>query len=71
MQRIGNGLFYAGLVALLVGLLGLLSQLLRSVGVPFVFPVSPWYGPFLGGLLLAAVGFALRRKPVSSDGPIA
>lgn len=70
MQRLGNGLFYAGLAALVVGLLGLLSQLLRYLGVPFVFPVSPWYGPFLGGLLLTAVGWALRRQPVSADRPV-
>lgn len=71
MQRIGNGLFFAGLAALAVGLLGLLSQLLRYVGVPFVFPVSPWYGPLLGGLLLAVIGWVLRRQPAPADRPVA
>lgn len=67
MQRLGQWLFFAGLAALVVGLLGLLSVLLRKLGVPFVFDVSPWYGPFLGGILIAAVGWALRRQPVSVD----
>ena len=71
MQRLGYGMFYAGLAAMVVGLLGLLSQLLRYVGVPFVFTVSPWYGPFLGGVLLTVVGWALRRQPLSADRPAA
>ena len=69
MQRLGQGLFFAGLAALVVGLLGLLSMLLRTLGVPFNFNVSPWYGPFLGGVLLVAVGWALRRQPVPVDRP--
>ena len=69
MQRLGQGLFFAGLAALVVGLLGLLSMLLRYLGVPFVFDVSPWYGPFPGGILLAAVGWALRRQRLSADRP--
>jgi hypothetical protein len=64
MRGLGNVLFFAGLASFVIGLLGLLSLLLRQLGVPFVFAVTPWYGPFLGGLLLTAVGWALRRQPV-------
>lgn len=62
MQRFGQVLWYAGLAAMIVGGLGLLSMLVQWLGVAFVFPVSPWYGPFLGGALLAAVGWALKRS---------
>jgi hypothetical protein len=62
MQRIGNGLLIAGIVAIVIGLLGLLSMLANRLGVAFVFPVKPWYGPFLGGVVLAAVGWFVRRR---------
>lgn len=62
MIRLGTGLLIVGMVALAIGLLGLLSMGLRWLGVPFVFAVSPWYGPFLGGLLLASIGWFLRRR---------
>jgi TM2 domain-containing membrane protein YozV len=62
MQRLGTGLLIAGLVAVAIGLLGLLSLLLQRLGVAFVFAVTPWYGPFLGGVLLAAFGWFLRRR---------
>ncbi len=66
MQKLGKVLFFAGLAAFVIGLLGLISLVLRYLGVPFVFPVTPWYGPFLGGLLLVAVGSALRRQSVTA-----
>lgn len=62
MQRIGNGLLLTGAVAIVIGLLGLLSMLANWLGVAFVFPVKPWYGPFLGGVLLTAIGWFVRRK---------
>lgn len=62
MQRLGTGLSIAGMVAFAIGLIGLMSRIVQWLGVAFVFAVSPWYGPFLGGLLLAAIGWFLRRS---------
>ena len=62
MRQLGAGLMIAGAVALVVGLMGLLSMLLQSMGVAFVFAVTPWYGPFLGALVLLGVGWFVRRQ---------
>ncbi len=64
MQKLGTGLLVVGAVALGVGLLSLLSVLLRLIGVEFRFVVTPWYGPFVAGLILAAVGWFLRQQRV-------
>jgi tetrahydromethanopterin S-methyltransferase subunit C len=64
MQGLGTGLLVVGAVALGVGLLGLLSMLLRRLGIEFRFVVDPWYGPLLGGLALLVVGRLLRRRLV-------
>ena len=68
MQRFGSGLVIVGLLALAVGVLGLLSLLLQWMGVAFVFPVTPWYGPLLGGLVLIVVGGLMRRPSASAAG---
>ena len=63
MRRFGRVMLIAGFAAMVVGLLGLLSLLLKQVGVAFEFAVAPWYGPFLGGAVFVAVGWVLRRQP--------
>jgi hypothetical protein len=65
MKKLGSGLLVVGAAALVLGLLGLLPGLLRLIGVEFQFVVTPWYAPFLAGLLLVAVGWFLRRQPVA------
>ncbi len=62
MQRYSGGFMVAGLTAMAVGLLGLLSRLLQQFGVEFVFTVAPWYGPVAGGALLAGIGWLLRPR---------
>jgi hypothetical protein len=62
MRRLGTGLLIAGLVAVAIGLLGLLSLGLQRLEVAFVFVVTPWYGPFLGGVFLAVLGCYLRWR---------
>ena len=62
MQRFGSYLVIAGIVALVVGCLGLVARLLGWVGFGFDILVTPWYGPFLGGLLLIIAGRLLERQ---------
>jgi hypothetical protein len=67
MHRLGKILTVVGIAAIVVGLLGLLSLLLQKLGVEFAFVVAPWYGPFLGGVLLVGIGVLLRRRPSQPD----
>lgn len=61
MHRFGNILVIVGIIALVVGVVGVIARLLGWVGVGFEFLVTPWYGPFLGGLLLIIAGRLLER----------
>ena len=71
MRKIGNVLFAVGIVTVGVGFLGLLSHLLQWAGVSFRFVVAPWYGPLLGGMLLAVAGWMLRRQSAGPAPPAA
>ena len=56
----------AGLLLLLLGIVGLVLGVLAMIGIPFLQPTgstgdtaAPGAGPILGGLLMIVVGFVL------------
>ena len=70
MRTFGIVLFWAGLAAFGVGLLGLFSILLQRLGVAFDFRVRPWYGPFLGAILFLIAGRVVRRQFPVANSPV-
>ncbi|VTS08276.1 hypothetical protein [Tuwongella immobilis] len=67
MQSLGTTLLVIGIGCVAVGTVGLVSVLLGMLGVSFEFIVRPWYGPFLGGALLAGIGWSVRRQTPPSN----
>ena len=67
MSKLPATLITVGVVCLVIGLLGLLSKLLAFTDVDFVFRVTQWYGPFIAGLVLVAIGWIIRLKQNSKS----
>jgi uncharacterized membrane protein len=56
-------LFILGFILIVAALLGIVSRLVRPLGVHFVFNITSFWAPFLFGISLVVIGFILRVEP--------
>lgn len=61
MLKIAKSLRVGGIALVGVAFLGLVSPLLRDLGIDFRFHVSSVGGPLVVGLCMAAAGYVLDR----------